>query len=244
MLKKRRMLLSLGAASLVTGPLAHRGLRSARAQGRPLTFCSWGGALSELEKNTMLDPFAKLKKIEIAHASPTNYAKIKAMVEARRAGMGPGGRRRPLHRPGQGHARNPRHEPHPECEEPQSGLGHEPRHLHVDRRDGDRVEHEGLSGGQGSDLVEGFLGRQGLPRSARPLQAALLQLRSRAARRRRAVQPDLSGHRRQDQGRVRQAARDQAARESVVDRGARNRRNCSPAASSPSARRGPAASSR
>ena len=83
MLKKRRMLLSLGAASLVTGPLAlTAGLRSARAQGRPLTFCSWGGALSELEKTTMLDPFAKLKKIEIAYASPTNYAKIKAMVEA------------------------------------------------------------------------------------------------------------------------------------------------------------------
>ena len=83
MLKKRRMLLSLGAASLVTGPLA-----LTRAFARParravrLTFCSWGGALSELEKTTMLDPFAKLKKIEIAQASPTNYAKIKAMVEA------------------------------------------------------------------------------------------------------------------------------------------------------------------
>ena len=29
----------------------------------------------------MLDPFAKIKKIDIAYASPTNYAKIKAMVE-------------------------------------------------------------------------------------------------------------------------------------------------------------------
>jgi len=83
MLKKRRMLLSLGAAGLVTGPLAlTAGLREARAQGRPLTFCSWGGALSEMEKTLLLDPFAKMKKIEIAYASPTNYAKIKAMVEA------------------------------------------------------------------------------------------------------------------------------------------------------------------
>ena len=84
MQKKRRMLLSLGAASLVTGPLGlTAGLRSAHAQqGRPLTFCSWGGALSELEKTTMLDPFARQKNIQIAHASPTNYAKIKAMVEA------------------------------------------------------------------------------------------------------------------------------------------------------------------
>ena len=83
MLKKRRMLMTLGAASLVTGPLGLTlGARPASAQGRPLTFCSWGGALSELEKTTMLDPFAKLKNITIAQASPTNYAKIKAMVEA------------------------------------------------------------------------------------------------------------------------------------------------------------------
>jgi putative spermidine/putrescine transport system substrate-binding protein len=56
--------------------------RSAFAQGRPLTFCSWGGALSDLEKTTMLDPFAKTKGIEIVHTSPTNYAKMKAMVES------------------------------------------------------------------------------------------------------------------------------------------------------------------
>ena len=30
----------------------------------------------------MLEPFGKLKKIDIAYASPTNYAKIKAMVES------------------------------------------------------------------------------------------------------------------------------------------------------------------
>ena len=82
MLKKRRLLLSLGAAGLVTGPLTLlKGSRPAHAQGRPLTFCSWGGALSELEKTTLVDPFAKMKKIEVAYASPTNYAKIKAMVE-------------------------------------------------------------------------------------------------------------------------------------------------------------------
>ena len=81
MLKKRRMLL-LGAAGLVTGPLTlTTGLRTVHAQARPLTFCSWGGALSELEKKALLDPFAKAKKIDIAYASPTNYAKIKAMVE-------------------------------------------------------------------------------------------------------------------------------------------------------------------
>ena len=83
MLKKRRMLLSLGAAGLVTGPLTlTAGLRSAMAQSRPLTFCSWGGALSELEKTALLEPFARSRKLEFVYASPTNYAKIKAMVEA------------------------------------------------------------------------------------------------------------------------------------------------------------------
>lgn len=69
---------ALGAASLLAG---HYGTR-AFAQGRPFTFCSWGGALSETEKTAFIDPFAQMKGIDIAMASPTNYAKIKAMVEA------------------------------------------------------------------------------------------------------------------------------------------------------------------
>lgn len=78
----RRKFIALGAAGTVAGPAALNALgRSAAAQSRPLTFCSWGGALSELEKTALLDPFAKAKGIEIVHASPTNYAKIKAMVE-------------------------------------------------------------------------------------------------------------------------------------------------------------------
>lgn len=76
----RRGLLA-GAAGLMAAPaILESG--AVRAQGRPLTFCSWGGALSEIEKTALLDPFAKAKGIEIAHASPTAYAKIKAMVEA------------------------------------------------------------------------------------------------------------------------------------------------------------------
>lgn len=83
MQRKRRLLLSLGAASLATGTLhLAGGVRLAHAQGRPLTFCSWGGALSDLEKAALLEPFAKQKNIEIAFASPTNYAKIKAMVQS------------------------------------------------------------------------------------------------------------------------------------------------------------------
>jgi putative spermidine/putrescine transport system substrate-binding protein len=76
----RRKVLAAGAALAAAGA----GLRPIRAGAadRPLTFCSWGGALSELEKTVFIDPFAKAKGIDAAYASPTSYAKIKAMVAA------------------------------------------------------------------------------------------------------------------------------------------------------------------
>ncbi|MBV8793238.1 MAG: ABC transporter substrate-binding protein [Pseudolabrys sp.] len=73
----RRQFLAGGAALAALGAL-----RPALAQAGKLTFCSWGGALSDLEKAALLDPFAKTKGVEIVAASPTNYAKLKAMVEA------------------------------------------------------------------------------------------------------------------------------------------------------------------
>jgi len=72
----RRRLLALGAAA----PLAALASR-ARAQTRPLTFCSWGGALSELERTALLEPFAASRGTAFAYTSPTAYAKLKAMVE-------------------------------------------------------------------------------------------------------------------------------------------------------------------
>ena len=57
--------------------------RLARAQNRPFTFCSWGGALSDAEKNAFTAPFASAKFIEIVNTSPMESAKIKAMVEAK-----------------------------------------------------------------------------------------------------------------------------------------------------------------
>ena len=55
----------------------------ARAADRPFTFTSWGGVLSETEKNAFTAPFAQMKGITIANTSPTETAKIKAMVEAK-----------------------------------------------------------------------------------------------------------------------------------------------------------------
>jgi putative spermidine/putrescine transport system substrate-binding protein len=76
--------MSATATTLLAAPGALSALDSiAKAQGRPMTFCSWGGALTDLEKQAFVDPFAKSKGMEIISASPTNYAKIKAMVEAK-----------------------------------------------------------------------------------------------------------------------------------------------------------------
>ena len=82
MLTRRRALQLIGTAGAVaasTGPA----IVGARAQGRPFTFCSFGGALSTTEKAAFMDPAGKKFGIEIANVSPTNYAKIKAMVEAK-----------------------------------------------------------------------------------------------------------------------------------------------------------------
>jgi putative spermidine/putrescine transport system substrate-binding protein len=55
----------------------------ALAQARPFTFVSWGGALSAMEKEAFMDPYSKKFGIEIVNTSPTNNAKLKAMVEAK-----------------------------------------------------------------------------------------------------------------------------------------------------------------
>lgn len=55
---------------------------SVGAQGRSFVFVSWGGALSATEKEAFMDPAAKKFGVEIVNASPTNYAKLRAMVES------------------------------------------------------------------------------------------------------------------------------------------------------------------
>ncbi|MCK6454631.1 MAG: ABC transporter substrate-binding protein [Alphaproteobacteria bacterium] len=82
MLTRRRLIATAGAAAGVAGTAA-LGVRPARAQGRPFTFVSWGGALSATEKEAFMDPASKKLGFPIANTSPTAYAKIKAMVEAK-----------------------------------------------------------------------------------------------------------------------------------------------------------------
>lgn len=56
---------------------------SVRAQTRPFTFVSWGGAMSEFDRTYVVDPFFAARRQPVVHASPTNYARLRAMVEAR-----------------------------------------------------------------------------------------------------------------------------------------------------------------
>lgn len=79
----RRSILKAAAAAGILGVAPRSLIRPAYSQGRPFTFCSFGGALSETEQKAFMDPFAASKGIEILNVSPTNYAKIKAMVEAK-----------------------------------------------------------------------------------------------------------------------------------------------------------------
>jgi len=79
-MQRREFLLGSAGAGLA---LASAGLpRLAFGADRPFTFTSWGGALSNAEKVAFMDPFAAMKGIEIVNTSPTETAKLKAMVEA------------------------------------------------------------------------------------------------------------------------------------------------------------------
>jgi putative spermidine/putrescine transport system substrate-binding protein len=82
----RRRFVGSAAATAAAGAGAFAlpgGFGPVHAQGRPFTFTSWGGALSAMEKEAFIDPAEKLFNVKIVNASPTNQAKIKAMVEAK-----------------------------------------------------------------------------------------------------------------------------------------------------------------
>jgi putative spermidine/putrescine transport system substrate-binding protein len=75
----RRHLLKSAAAA---GTIAAIGPWKAWAAERPLTFVSWGGALSDMETTAFIKPFSEKIGKELVSTSPTKYAKIKAMVES------------------------------------------------------------------------------------------------------------------------------------------------------------------
>ena len=67
----------LGAASLV---LARAGAGS--AAGRDLVFTSWGGTTQDAQKAAWADKFTAASGTNVVQDGPTDYGKLKAMVEA------------------------------------------------------------------------------------------------------------------------------------------------------------------
>jgi len=79
----RRYVLKMGvltAASAAVTQVRAPGL--VHAESKQLTVCSWGGAYQEAQRKTMFQPFEKETGIKIVEASPTDYGKLKAMVQS------------------------------------------------------------------------------------------------------------------------------------------------------------------
>lgn len=58
------------------------GLAISGAQAKDMVFTSWGGTTQEAQKEAWAAPFAKAKGVKVLQDGPTDYGKIKAMVEA------------------------------------------------------------------------------------------------------------------------------------------------------------------
>jgi len=81
MISRRRLLASagLGAGALALGTLPAPRLVAATNN---ITFTSWGGTTQDAQKASWADPFQKANGIEVLQDGPTDYGKLKAMVEA------------------------------------------------------------------------------------------------------------------------------------------------------------------
>src|SRR5262249_39762154 len=77
----RRYVLKMGVLTAATGTTA-LAPRVARAQAKQLVVCSWGGAYQEAQRKTMFQPFERETGIKVVEASPTDYGKLKAMVQS------------------------------------------------------------------------------------------------------------------------------------------------------------------
>ena len=51
-------------------------------EGSTLTFVSWGGSYQDAQEKTMTNPFAQAEGVKIQQDGPTDYAKLKTMVQA------------------------------------------------------------------------------------------------------------------------------------------------------------------
>ncbi|WP_119459657.1 ABC transporter substrate-binding protein [Rhodospirillaceae bacterium SYSU D60014] len=81
MITRRRLLgtVGVGASALALGAASTGRLLAASG---PLTFASWGGTTQDAQAAAWADPFQEATGIEVLQDGPTDYGKLKAMVES------------------------------------------------------------------------------------------------------------------------------------------------------------------
>ena len=57
---------------------------AAAGSSTTVTFISWGGSYQEAETKAWIDPFQQESGVHVIQDSPTDYSKLRTMVEARR----------------------------------------------------------------------------------------------------------------------------------------------------------------
>ncbi len=70
---------SIGAIGAIVGALT---LASAPAQAKDMVFTSWGGTTQDAQKQSWAAPFSKQSGVAVLQDGPTDYGKLKAMVES------------------------------------------------------------------------------------------------------------------------------------------------------------------
>jgi putative spermidine/putrescine transport system substrate-binding protein len=79
----RRLFLSAAVAGVASGLASTAPVRHARAQSKgEVIICGWGGSLQEAERKAFFQPFERETGIKVIETSPTNYGKLKAMVDS------------------------------------------------------------------------------------------------------------------------------------------------------------------
>ena len=78
----RRTFLKNATAGLGTFAVGSLSARRSRAAPASLTFVSWGGTTQDAQKASWVDPFTKKTGIAVLEDGPTDYGKLKAMVES------------------------------------------------------------------------------------------------------------------------------------------------------------------
>ena len=78
---RRRVMIVAGMAAALGLTMTACSIGSG-SSGGSLTFVSWGGAFQSAQQKAWTDPFSKATGVKVVQDGPTDYSKLKAMVQA------------------------------------------------------------------------------------------------------------------------------------------------------------------